>query len=124
MRTDYVMSPKTLTDEVREIVFARDNHTCVVCGAPATNVHHRLLRSRAPKDPLLHNPCNLISVCGSGTTGCHGRIHANPQWAHKHGYMVHSWDEPERVKCEILEEDGKTHGTYLNLFGEKTYIRP
>ncbi|MFC6938198.1 hypothetical protein ACFQHO_53270 [Actinomadura yumaensis] len=31
---------------------------------------------------------NLVLVCGSGTTGCHGRIEGNRAWAESLGYLV------------------------------------
>lgn len=43
---------------------------CVVCGRRAQSFHHL---SRHPRDDVLEN---LVSVCGSGTTGCHGKIEA------------------------------------------------
>jgi hypothetical protein len=39
------MEPKLLTrDEFREGVFKRDNHKCVICGAPAKDAHHIIER--------------------------------------------------------------------------------
>lgn len=45
---------------------------CRLCGAPATNLHHIVPRSQGGDDV----EANLVEVCGSGTTGCHGRIEA------------------------------------------------
>lgn len=36
--------PLLTRDEFREGVFARDNHRCVFCGAPAVDAHHILER--------------------------------------------------------------------------------
>lgn len=71
----------------RERAYERDNGCCVVCGKPAPtgSIHHR--QGRGGPDP--HRLSNLITVHGSGTTGCHGRIHAGPAWAYDWGYMVH-----------------------------------
>jgi hypothetical protein len=54
-------------------------------------------------------------VCGSGTTGCHGRITVNPEWATLNGYTIQGrvdGDSPETVpvlirgqRC-LLEDDG------------------
>lgn len=46
---------------------------CRLCERPATNTHHLLYRSHGGDDV----PENLIPLCGSGTTGCHGKIHAH-----------------------------------------------
>ena len=62
---------------------------CVVCGNRAQNWHHRLNRSRGGLD----DDTNLVPLCGTGTTGCHGRVTVNPEWARAHrltisGYML------------------------------------
>lgn len=54
---------------------------CCVCGAPATNCHHVIPKSRgrefAMQTPsglwMLRSP--LLALCGSGTTGCHDGFH-------------------------------------------------
>ncbi|WP_347042058.1 HNH endonuclease [Brachybacterium nesterenkovii] len=77
-----------MTDRIyalaREVVWERDNGWCVLCGRTAESVHHR--QGRGGKTP--HRLSNLISVCGDGVRGCHGRIHANPSAAYAHGWMV------------------------------------
>ena len=47
--------------EVRQKVIERDGGKCVVCGKPATHVHHIHLRSK--RKDLLYNMNNLISLC-------------------------------------------------------------
>jgi hypothetical protein len=50
---------------------------CVACGVTGPlNAHHVLSRARGGDDV----PENLLLVCGSGTTGCHGMFHAG-SWA-------------------------------------------
>jgi len=46
---------------VREEVLKRDNHKCVVCGKPATQVHHIHLRSK--RKDLIYEINNLVSLC-------------------------------------------------------------
>lgn len=56
-----------------------------MCGKHgATNAHHRRNRSQGGKDVL----SNLILLCGSGTTGCHGWVTENPDWAEIRGYTI------------------------------------
>ncbi|WP_319456881.1 MULTISPECIES: HNH endonuclease signature motif containing protein [unclassified Mycobacterium] len=67
---------------------------CEVCGVHgATNAHHRVNASQGGRPTL----GNLMLVCGSGTTGCHGRITTNPSWARAHGYSVGGTFEP----CDV-----------------------
>lgn len=68
-------------------VDARDEYACVRCGAALTSIagsrHHRQRRRDGG-----HTAPNLILLCGSGTTGCHGWAHANPKAACAAGYIV------------------------------------
>lgn len=86
--------------ETRMKVFHRDHGRCFICGRPlstsAFNLHHRRMRSHAWEG--LNLPGNLITVCGSGTTGCHARIHAHPKESYAKGWLVSAYnDHPEDV---------------------------
>ena len=49
----------------------------------------------------LNEPNNLMTVCGSGTTGCHGMIHANPEQSYAYGWLVHPWvDDPSTIQVK------------------------
>lgn len=48
-------------------------HACVRCGRRAESWQHRVAAGRGgPTDPM-----NCIPMCGSGTTGCHGRAESH-----------------------------------------------
>ena len=75
--------------------YQRTQEWCFVCGRPATNCHHVVPLSngeffeRVTPNGAFRLRSRLMTLCGSGTTGCHGRIHARilvPEWV---------WDEPE-----------------------------
>lgn len=62
---------------------------CAVCGRPATNAHHEPPvgmgggRARLALNGVAMRPA-LIALCGSGTTGCHGKVHSGAlrlEWA-------------------------------------------
>lgn len=77
----------------RELVLERDEYRCVVCGAvifgQPWSVHHRRNRgSGGSSDPAINSPANLLLVCGTGTTGCHGWIGERPEEARDEGYAV------------------------------------
>lgn len=76
-----------------ELVRQRDEGRCVRCGAWGGNVHHRMMRSQAPKDAV-HRVENMIVLCGSGVTGCHGWVHAHPRESYESGWLVRSWQSP------------------------------
>ena len=64
----------------REQVWERGNGMCEFCHMAAmTDVHH--IAGRVGPDP--HRLDNLIGLCRQD----HDKIHANPEWAMKHGLM-------------------------------------
>lgn len=83
------------SDLIRTKCLHRDGYRCAICGAPLDecptgySIHHRRMRSHPW--PGLNNLSNLVCLCGSGTTGCHGRVHHHQAEAYEHGWLVHSW---------------------------------
>ena len=77
----------------RLTVLERDEYRCAVCGQSVLEIpmslHHRRNRgSGGSSDPLINAPSNLLTVCGTGTTGCHGWIGSSPADALEAGYVV------------------------------------
>ena len=72
----------------------RDGRRCVRCGrslyAVGGSRHHRKLRSQCTRVEK-HQVQNLILLCGSGTTGCHGFVHMHPTIAYENGWCVKSF---------------------------------
>jgi hypothetical protein len=62
-------------------------------------------------------PANLITLCGSGTTGCHGRVEAYPRTARRQGAAVSRYEAPEDVPVWtwrgwlLLDNAGNAHPT-------------
>ena len=51
---------------------------CEVCKQTLSiSTHHIIFRSEKPHHPHIHDKINLILVCGTGHTGCHGAFHLN-----------------------------------------------
>lgn len=48
-------------EEIRQKVLERDKYKCIVCGKPATQVHHIHLRSK--RRDLLYEMNNLVAIC-------------------------------------------------------------
>lgn len=102
-----------VSKRVRDLVLERDRHVCVICGrgGEGLNLHHRRLRQHG-SEAERHLPSNLITVCGSGTTGCHGEIHADPRASYARGWMVHSYSDPLTTPVDtchgrlLLDDEG------------------
>lgn len=74
------------TTETRRQVLARDGCKCAICG--------RSIDTEWSGYERLHEAENLLTLCGSGTTGCHGWVHAHPNRAYQLGYLVSMSDDP------------------------------
>lgn len=81
---------------IRQLVIERDGFQCVRCGHPVSgepgvgySLQHRIPRGMGgSRDPRLNRPSNLILLCGSGTTGCHGEVESKRTDAREHGYLL------------------------------------
>ena len=78
-------------------ILQRDGYRCVRCAADLHgqrySVHHRKPRgSGGSTDPRINDPRNLVSLCGSGTTACHGWVHNHPREAVETGWTLRSLD--------------------------------
>jgi hypothetical protein len=93
------------TRKTCNLVDERDGYCCVRCGkslysALTFSRHHRRMRSHA--FPGLHDPGNVIDVCGTGSTGCHGYIHAHPAESYAKGWLVRGTADTLSVDVPIL----------------------
>jgi hypothetical protein len=94
-----------VSPETAETVLARDNWSCVCCGKPITgdrgvhySIHHRIPRGMGgSRDPRLNMTANLLTLCGSGTTGCHGVVERYRSWARERGLLLWRSQEPDRI---------------------------
>jgi hypothetical protein len=82
------------------------------CYGTATNIHHRQRRAGGN-----HTAANLMHLCGSGTTGCHGWITEHPALSRAAGWIVSfagdPASDPVRYRCRSLvwlTEDGRMVG--------------
>lgn len=81
----------------RKLLQERAEHMCEVarpgCFRRADNAHHRKNASQGGTDDL----SNLLLLCGSGTTGCHGWITEHPGEAKRNGWSTWRSDTPADV---------------------------
>ena len=89
-----------LNAAMRTMVLFRDDMACVRCGEfvrfPDYSLHHRKAKGMGG-DRWANRLSNLILLCGSGTTGCHGWVTEHPELAYEAGWSVPRWDGTTEV---------------------------
>lgn len=100
-----------------KLVRERDDWRCARCaGWGPLSTQHRVARGMGgTRWPGINLPSNLLTLCGSGTTGCHGWVEAHPAWSKAHGWSVPTWQADEVVTVPVwtwrgwvwLAEDGR-----------------
>lgn len=83
----------------RDLVAERDDYTCACCGESVygrvASIQHRdARRAGGSPDPAKNRPSNLVLLCGSGTTGCHGACEKREKWLNDLGFWLNSWQRP------------------------------
>ena len=97
------MAKKTGADsKTREAIFQRAYFECENCGVEkhtfGFSIHHRKPRGMGGTSKKeINNPSNLILLCGSGTTGCHGWVESNREKAYELGLLVKQSQNPADV---------------------------
>lgn len=95
----------TIPAKVRSALRRRADDCCEKCGLRyANNAHHRKNLSQGGEDTL----SNLMLLCGSGTTGCHGWITEHPKESYREGWSVRRGDDPASKRVLY-------RGTYVML---------
>jgi len=97
-------------DEVRFTVFVRANYRCEKCGGMGDyfgwSVHHRVARKMGgSRNEQLHFPANLILLCGSGVTGCHGWVESYRDKARERGFLLTKVESAEEIP--FIDDNGK-----------------
>lgn len=80
---------RAVPGNVRDAVAVqRAGGRCEWCGRPGSNLQHRVPRGMG--GTLLPHWClaRLAWLCGSATTGCHGRAESDRTWAEDVGLLV------------------------------------
>jgi 5-methylcytosine-specific restriction protein A len=92
-------------------VLERDRGACVRCGRSIAgergrdwSIQHRIPRGMGgSRDERLNQPANLLVLCGSGVTFCHGDIESNRTVALAEGYLLHRIQDPAEVPVNAAE---------------------
>ena len=96
---------------VRRQVIARDLSKCQYCGRHVRvengwySLQHRRARGMGgTRSEVANLPANLLLVCGTGTTECHGLIEAQPIQAAARGFRIAAGADP--TKIPYMDEQG------------------
>ncbi|QGZ16924.1 HNH endonuclease [Arthrobacter phage LittleTokyo] len=88
----------------RQQVIARDLNRCQWCGAHVRtqegwySLQHRRARGMGgSRSPATNQAPNLLLVCGTGTTECHGWIESQPAQALARGFRVSAAADPAKI---------------------------
>ncbi len=122
---------------IRKLVMERDDYRCVRCGHPVTgdpgvgfSLQHRIPRGMGgSRDPRLNMPANLVLLCGSGVTQCHGEVESHRAAARAYGYLLWRSQDPALVPVTVTLLPGSTRAPavtarfLLDDLGGRTEVR-
>lgn len=91
-----------------ESVLERDSWSCVVCGCGIFGErgwdwsigHRRPRRDGGDPRPETNRTGNLVTLHGSGTTGCHGVVESLRTESYALGWLLHAEDIPDRCPMQ------------------------
>jgi hypothetical protein len=92
---------------------------CERCRGPLDGVFGMSVHHRKPRGlgggkgrPWINEPPNLLAICGSGTTGCHGWVESNRTIALHRGLLLLTGWLPEQTPFQ------STDGAWWLLLGD------
>lgn len=118
------------TPAQRNLVLERAGGRCEICGivlfiasTAGTRIysfHHRQPRGMggtARRD--INSPANILLLCGSGTTHCHGTVERNRRVALEAGWLVHSAADPANSPVAISGQPAMVYLTHNGEYAER-----
>lgn len=99
------MSKQRMPQSTVTAVSRRSVNRCERCGtdnAQFWSMHHRKPRGMGgSRNPAINSPANVLLLCGSGTTGCHGWVESNRAEAYELGLLVSYSHDPVQVPVQL-----------------------
>lgn len=117
------MRARGVSRETRMSVIGRDRGRCFRCGRHVVaadslavgvfwawepySIHHRKPRGMGgTRNPEVNSTANLLLLCGTGTTGCHGWVESNREDAQEQGLLIRDVDEAGLLPAYSEYRDG------------------
>lgn len=92
-------------------VLERAGYCCEACGKTVGDergvdysIHHRKARGMGGTRFGANLASNLLVLCGSGTTGCHGYVESHRSEAMACGWLVSRYQDPSAVPAQIGDQ--------------------
>lgn len=108
------MSRGEFPTATKRLIATRSAGCCEVCGrqvidpdtfeplAPHSFQHRRARGMGGSRTAATRSAANGLLACGSGVTGCHGRMESNPHEAKAKGWAVSHWADPETTPADLF----------------------
>jgi hypothetical protein len=103
----------------KAMLWSRARGCCELCGVmitggwPGFSRHHRNARGMGGRSASwVNHITNLLLLCGSGVTGCHGAVERNRADAYAAGWLVRTSENPAEIPV------------YVHRHVEKVYLDP
>ena len=111
--------------KTRQLVLERDGYACVCCGRSIIGQFYSLQHRQARGAGGDSSVPNLITMLGSGTTGCHGRVESrlHPE-DHAKGYWLDSGQDPAAEPVMLFSEHGSGITAWLTADGGYAFEAP
>lgn len=124
----------SVSTDVADLILERDNHSCLACargvgGDRGTDysIQHRIpAGAGGSTHPFVTSLANLITLCGSGTTGCHGRVESERTEAQHYGFAIRGRRHDPAMEpvwiADPPDEDTLTWGGDWPAAGRRWYL--
>ena len=114
---------------VRKLIREREEMQCAACGVSVRGLPHSIQHRRArgmggTADPAVNLPSNLVLLCGSAVTGCHGLAESRDPDMHGRGFWLRSWQDPAVVPVMLASQYRSGVAVWLTDDGEYSFAPP
>lgn len=115
MRRSRKRDDKKIPEGLRDRVLARDGYRCRRCREPQGRVTLTMSHILPQGNGGPWADFNLHTLCGSGTTGCHGWVESHPEQAIEEGWRIPGRIVVKNGTVETYGIDKERYELFLKL---------